>query len=179
MSGARRGPLPGRLPAAGQSTGRGLPWMSLGTPGEKPTTFWPSARRLLARLKPHRLALLLVVASSLVSVALSVTGPMLIGRATDIIFSGVVGEHLTPGESKQQVVAVEREAGHSHLADMISRMSLVPGAGIDFKALGATLLVATHDPWTLDALCTWRSATGNGAPTATAARDNFARPETP
>ena len=43
---------------------------------------------------------------------------------------------------------------------------------------GATLLVATHDPWTLDALCTWRSATEDGAPTATAARDNFARPET-
>jgi ATP-binding cassette, subfamily B, multidrug efflux pump len=140
VSGARRGPPPGRLPAAGQSTGRGLPWMSLGAPGEKPTTFWPSARRLLARLKPHRAALVLVVASSLVSVALSVTGPMLIGRATDIIFSGVVGEHLAAGESKQQVVAAEREAGHSHLADMFSRMTLVPGAGIDFKALGATLL---------------------------------------
>ena len=81
-----------------------------------------------------------MVASSLVSVALSVTGPMLIGRATDIIFSGVVGEHLAAGESKQQAVAAEREAGHSHLADMFSRMSLVPGAGIDFKALGATLL---------------------------------------
>jgi ATP-binding cassette subfamily B protein len=114
--------------------------MSLGTPGEKAATFWPSARRLLARLKPHRLALVLVVASSLVSVALSVTGPMLIGRATDIIFSGVVSEHLAAGESKQQAVAAERVAGHSHLAEMFSRMDLVPGAGIDFKALGATLL---------------------------------------
>ncbi|HEX4269128.1 MAG TPA: ABC transporter ATP-binding protein, partial [Steroidobacteraceae bacterium] len=141
MSGApRRGPLPGRLPAAGQSAGRGPPWMSLGKPGEKAMAFWPSARRLLARLKPHRLALVLVVASSLVSVALSVTGPMLIGRATDIIFAGVVGEHLEAGESKQQVVAAEREAGHGHLADMFSRMNLVPGAGIDFKALGVILL---------------------------------------
>jgi ATP-binding cassette subfamily B protein len=114
--------------------------MSLGKPGEKAMAFWPSARRLLARLKPHRLALAFVVASSLVSVALSVTGPMLIGRATDIIFAGVVGEHLEAGESKQQVVAAEREAGRSHLADMFSRMNLVPGTGIDFKALGAILL---------------------------------------
>jgi ATP-binding cassette subfamily B protein len=114
--------------------------MSLGTPGEKAATFWPSARRLLARLKPHRLALVVVVASSLVSVALSVTGPMLIGRATDIIFSGVVSEHLAAGESKQQAVAAERTAGHSHLAEMFSRMYLAPGTGIDFKALGVTLL---------------------------------------
>ena len=135
-----RGPLPGRLPAAGQSAGRGPPWMSLGTPGEKAARFWPSARRLLARLKAYRLALILVVVSALASVALSVTGPMLIGRATDIIFSGVVGQHLAAGESKEQAVAAERAAGHSHLAEMFSRMSLVPGTGIDFKALGATLL---------------------------------------
>jgi ATP-binding cassette subfamily B multidrug efflux pump len=136
----RPGALPGRLPAAGQSAGRGPPWMSLGTPAEKAATFWPSTRRLLARLAPHRLALLLVFAFSLASVALSVVGPMLIGRATDIIFTGVVGEHLTAGQSKQQVVAAERKAGHAHLAAMLSRMRLVPGAGIDFKALRTTLL---------------------------------------
>src|SRR6185437_13083981 len=116
------------------------PWMSLGTPGEKAASFWPSARRVLARLAPHRLVLILVVALSLASVALSVIGPLLIGRATDIIFSGVVGEHLAAGESKQQAVAAERAAGHAHLAAMFSHMHLVPGAGIDFEALRVTLL---------------------------------------
>ncbi|HEX3845378.1 MAG TPA: ABC transporter ATP-binding protein [Steroidobacteraceae bacterium] len=139
-SGPLRGSLPGRLPAAGQSAGRGPPWMSLGTPGEKAATFWPSTRRVLARLAPHRLVLILVTALSLASVTLSVIGPMLIGRATDIIFSGVVSEHLAVGESKQQAVAAERQAGHSHLAAMFSRMQLVPGAGIDFAALQRTLL---------------------------------------
>ncbi len=139
-AGARDGPLPARLPTAGQSTGRSPPWMGLGRPGEKATTFWPSALRVLARLKPHSFALAVVVATSLVSVALSVTGPMLIGRATDIIFSGVVGEHLAAGESKQQAVAGERAAGRGHLANMLSRMSLVPGVGIDFDALRMTLL---------------------------------------
>jgi ATP-binding cassette, subfamily B, multidrug efflux pump len=139
-AGARRSSLPGRLPAAGPAAGRGPPWMSLGTPAEKAASFWPSTRRLLARLAPHRLVLILVVALSLASVTSSVMGPMLIGRATDIIFSGVVGEHLAPGESKQQAVAAERQAGNGHRAAMLSRMRLVPGEGIDFRALSLTLL---------------------------------------
>jgi ATP-binding cassette subfamily B protein len=114
--------------------------MSLGTPGEKAATFWPSTRRVLARLAPHRLVLILVVALSLASVTLSVIGPMLIGRATDIIFSGVVSEHLAPGQSQQQAVAAERQAGRRHLAAMFSRMRLVPGTGIDFAALQRILL---------------------------------------
>jgi len=70
--------------------------MSLGAPAEKAVRFWPSARRLLARLKPQRLRLLCVVVLAAASVALSVIGPTLIGRATDIIFSGAVGAHLAP-----------------------------------------------------------------------------------
>jgi ATP-binding cassette, subfamily B, multidrug efflux pump len=136
----RRNSLPGRLPGAGQSAGRGPPWMSLGTPAEKAASFWPSTRRLLARLAPHSLVLSLVVAFSLSSVALSVVGPMLIGRATDIIFSGVVGEHLAAGQSKEQAVDAERATGHGNLAAMLSRMQLVPGRGIDFGALRTTLL---------------------------------------
>ena len=138
--GKPRGSPPGRLPAAGKLAGRGPPWMSLGRPGEKAATFWPSTRRLLARLAPHRLVLILVVALSLASVTLSVIGPMLIGRATDVIFSGVVSEHLAAGQSQQQAVAAERRAGHGHLAAMFSRMRLVPGAGIDFGALEVILL---------------------------------------
>jgi len=138
---AGRGSPAGRLPAAGLA-GRGPAWMSLGTPGEKATSFWPSTRRLLARLMPHRLVLVLVAVLSLASVGLSVIGPMLIGYATDIIFSGVIGEHLAAGQSQQQAVMAQREAGHSHLAAMFSRMHLVPGAGIDFHALAVTLLEA-------------------------------------
>ena len=137
---SRRGTLPGRVAGTGQPAGRGPPWMSLGTPAERAATFWPSTRRLLARLAPQRLVLILIVVLSLASVGLSVVGPMLIGRATDIIFSGVVGEHLAAGQSQQQVVAAEQKAGHGHLAQMFARMHLVPGVGIDFEALRLTLL---------------------------------------
>jgi len=114
--------------------------MSLGTPAEKAMRFWPSARRLLGRLRPQRVRLLFVVALSVASVTLSVTGPMLIGRATDIIFAGAIGEHLPPGATQRQVVQSQRAAGHVHLAEMLARMRLTPGRGIDFGALEATLL---------------------------------------
>ena len=130
--------MPRRLPAPRPAGGP--PWMSLGAPAEKAVRFWPSARRLLARLKPQRLRLLCVVVLAAASVALSVIGPTLIGRATDIVFSGAVGAHLAPGMTQQQVVASERAAGHIHLAEMLARMHLVPGAGIDFRALEVTLL---------------------------------------
>jgi ATP-binding cassette subfamily B multidrug efflux pump len=136
----RRRAVPARLPGTAPAGGRGPPWMSLGAPVEKSTSFWPSARRLAARLRPERLRMTLVVALSLASVALSVTGPMLIGRATDIIFSGVIGGRLARSLTKGQAIAAERAAGHPHLAEMFTRMHLVPGAGIDFRALGLTLL---------------------------------------
>jgi ATP-binding cassette subfamily B protein len=114
--------------------------MSLGTPAEKSMSFWPSARRLLGRLRPQRLRMACVVALSVASVAFSVAGPILIGRATNIIFSGVVGKQLAAGMTKRQAVDAERAAGHIHLAEMFARMHLVPGAGIAFKALATTLL---------------------------------------
>ncbi len=130
---------PRRAPAVGPA-GRGPPWMSLGTPAEKATRFWPSARRLLRRLRPQRLRLILVALLATSSVALSVLGPLLIVHATDIISSGAVGEHLAAGMTQQQVVAAQRAAGHTHLAEMLARMHLVPGRGIDFAALEVTLL---------------------------------------
>ncbi len=131
---------PRRRVPAGRPAAGGPPWMSLGTPTEKAARFWPSTRRLLARLQPQRLRLMCVVVLSAASVTLSVIGPILIGRATDIIFSGAVGMHLAPGMTRQQAIASERAAGHVHLAEMFARMHLVPGAGIDFKALEVTLL---------------------------------------
>lgn len=140
MSGEPRKILPGRLPGAGQRAARGPAWMSLGTPAEKSMSFWPSARRLLGRLRPQRLRMGCVVALSVASVSFSVIGPILIGRATDIIFSGVVGRHLAAGMTQQQVVAAERAKGHVHLAQMFARMHLVPGTGINFDSLAVTLL---------------------------------------
>ncbi len=141
MNDSRSRAMPKRLPEAGQSAGRGPPWMTVGRPAEKSMNFWPSVRRLLAMLGPDRFRLLVVIVLAVASVALSVIAPDVIGRATDIIFTGIVSKHLAVGSTPQQAVAAARAAGNGNLAEMLSRMHLVPGAGIDFVALGYALLL--------------------------------------
>jgi ATP-binding cassette subfamily B multidrug efflux pump len=67
------------------------PWSGMGQPAEKPLDFGPSVRRLARLLLPERLGVLAVVLLGLLSVALNVVGPLLLGAATDIIFAGVIG----------------------------------------------------------------------------------------
>ncbi|WP_446220555.1 ABC transporter ATP-binding protein [Micromonospora sp. IBHARD004] len=116
--------------------------MSAGMPAEKSMNFGPSARRLLGRLRPHRLQLAAVTALAVLSVGLSVAGPKLLGHATDLIFSGVIGRQLPAGTSTEQAAAAARAAGNDNYADMLARMDVVPGAGIDFTALGRVLALA-------------------------------------
>ncbi|WTZ06247.1 ABC transporter ATP-binding protein/permease [Micromonospora sp. NBC_01392] len=111
-------------------------------PAEKAMQFGPSARRLLRRLRPHRLPLTGVLALALASVGLSVVGPKVLGHATDIIFNGVIGRQLPPGTSTEAAVAAARASGNGNFADMLARMNVVPGAGIDFPRLGRVLAFA-------------------------------------
>ncbi|MGI5215461.1 ABC transporter ATP-binding protein [Plantactinospora sp. CA-290183] len=116
--------------------------MSAGMPAEKSMNFVPSARRLLNRLRPQRLHLLGVIALAVVSVTFSVIGPTVLGHATDVIFNGVVGRQLPAGATKEQAVEAARAAGNNGFADMLARMDVVPGAGIDFTRLRDVLLLA-------------------------------------
>ena len=129
---ARRGP------AAGAA--RRGPHMAVGMPAEKSKNFVPSAQRLMGLLRPERTALTGVLAFAVVSVALSAVGPKILGRATDLIFAGVIGGQLPDGVSKQQVVDSLRARGEDTFADMLSAMDVVPGQGIDFGAVGRVLL---------------------------------------
>ncbi|MGW5559093.1 ABC transporter ATP-binding protein [Micromonospora sp. NPDC003944] len=116
--------------------------MSAGMPAEKSMNFGPSARRLLGRLRQHRLHLAAIITLAVVSVGFSVAGPKILGHATDLIFNGVVGRRLEPGTSTEQAVAAARASGNDSFADMLARMDVVPGMGIDFGALSRVLLLA-------------------------------------
>jgi len=116
--------------------------MSAGMPAEKSMRFGPSARRLIGRLHPYRLQLIVVIALAVVSVALAVTGPKILGRATDIIFAGVMGKRIPPGLTQDQAVELARRSGNGSLADILARMHVVPGVGIDFGRLANVLLLA-------------------------------------
>ena len=117
--------------------GRG-PFGGMGVTG-KPMRFGPSARRLLGRMAPERARLIAVTALGVTSVVFAVTAPRVLGNATDVIFSGAIGRQLPPGRTAEQVIAATRAAGHANLADLMARMHIVPGQGIDLRALGALL----------------------------------------
>ncbi len=104
--------------------------------------FGTSAKRLIGRLRPELAYVYAVIALAVVSVVLTVIGPLLLGRATDIIFSGVIGADLSPGATTAEAVAAARASGNDSFADMLSQMSVVPGQGIDFSALRDVILLA-------------------------------------
>jgi ATP-binding cassette subfamily B protein len=111
-----------------------------GIPGDKSLNFLPSAKRLLGRLRPRALQVAVVIMLAIGSVTLSVLGPKILGRATDIIFSGAIGKQFPSGMSKEQVIEQTRAAGNGRLADLLGGIDLIPGVGIDFDALRNVLL---------------------------------------
>jgi ATP-binding cassette subfamily B multidrug efflux pump len=70
-----------------------------------------------------------------------VLGPKILGNATNILFEGVVGKQIPAGVTQAQAVAGLRAKGQTGQADMLSSMTVHPGQGVDFAALGRTLLV--------------------------------------
>ncbi|WP_256104294.1 ABC transporter ATP-binding protein [Streptomyces sp. ODS05-4] len=116
--------------------------MAGGGPDQRSTDFKASGRRLLAQLAPERLTLWPMLLAGALGVALSVVGPLILGRATDLVFAGVVGRQTPAGVSKDQVVAGLRAEGDGGLADMLSGVAFTPGQGIDFAAVGRVLLLA-------------------------------------
>ncbi len=123
------GPGPGRGPFGG------------GMVGQKAMSFGPSLRRLALRLRPERTKVYAVAALAVASVALSVLGPKLLGRATDLVFAGLLGRSLPPGQDLARTVEQARAAGNDERADMLVRMDVVPGVGVDFAAVADVLLL--------------------------------------
>ena len=120
----------------------------------KAKQFWPSAKRLLGLLAPYKLALTAVFVMNAVSVVLAVYAPRVMGRAMDVIFSGVMSKHMPPGTTKEQTVEGLRAAGQDRFADMASAMELTPGSGIDFDQLGQ-LIVAVLVLYVAASLLMW------------------------
>ncbi|HYO33930.1 MAG TPA: ABC transporter ATP-binding protein [Nocardioidaceae bacterium] len=112
-----------------------------GMVGQKSLSFGPSSRRLLARLRPQRALVAAVVALAVAAVFLASIGPRLLGMVTDLIFAGVIGQRLPDGASKAEAVAGLRASGEGQVADMLQRMDVVPGQGVDFGAVQQILFL--------------------------------------
>ncbi|WP_282580256.1 ABC transporter ATP-binding protein [Nocardioides sp. InS609-2] len=123
------GPGPGRGPFGG------------GMVGGKASTFKPSAKRLIAQMRPERAKAIAVVVLAVGSVFLMSIGPKVLGRATDLIFAGLLGGRMPAGGTREQAAEALRAQGNDRQADLITSMKdLVPGRGVDFGAVGQVLL---------------------------------------
>ncbi|MER6416858.1 ABC transporter ATP-binding protein [Streptomyces humidus] len=116
--------------------------MAGGGPETRSLDFKVSGRRLLARFRPERLTLYAMLFCVVLSVGLNAVGPKILGRATDLVFAGIVGREMPAGASKEQVLDSLRERGDSGVADMLRGTDFTPGKGIDFDAVGEVLLFA-------------------------------------
>ena len=65
-------------------------WRGMGVPTERSENFAGSVRRLWELLRPERPLLALIGIMAIVTTSLNVVGPKVLGRATDVIVTGVI-----------------------------------------------------------------------------------------
>ncbi|MBY8869470.1 ABC transporter ATP-binding protein [Streptomyces sennicomposti] len=116
--------------------------MAGGGPNSRSMNFKDSGKRLLAQFKPERVTMYALVLCVVISVTLSVVGPKILGKATDLVFAGIIGRQMPAGATKDQVLQNMREHGQGSIADMLKSTDFTPGQGIDFDAVGRVLLLA-------------------------------------
>jgi len=141
----QRRPMGGRGPFGG------------GAPVQKAQNFGPSAKRLLGMLRPDALWIAIVVLFGVVSVALSVVGPKLLGQATNVVVAGFVSMQFAdvpPGVTREQIIEQMQASGQGQLADLLRGMDFTPGAGVDFAQL-AWLIGAVLSVYAISALFMW------------------------
>ncbi|MFI8568614.1 ABC transporter ATP-binding protein [Rhodococcus sp. NPDC078407] len=109
-------------------------------PGTKARNFKGSLKRLIGLLAPERLFLTIMLTFGIASTILTVAAPTVLGHATDLIFNGVVGRELDPGQTKEQAIEQLRAEGNDSVADLLSGTDVTPGAGIDFGAVRTVLM---------------------------------------
>jgi ATP-binding cassette, subfamily B, multidrug efflux pump len=123
--------MPGRGPAAFMG----------GRATEKSLDFRGSSMRLLREMAPERMLTTAALALTVVSIALTVTGPRLLGDATNLIFTGVLSKRIPAGTTKAEVIAGLRAHGKNTEANLLQSQPLHPGHGVDFNALGRLLVI--------------------------------------
>ena len=126
-------------------------------PTERSRDFKGSAIRLVKRLTPQRGLTAAVILLGIGGIAIGVIGPRILGHATDLLFNGVIGRQLPAGLTKEQAIEAARARGDNTFADLLSGMNVVPGQGVDFGAVGRTLLLALG-LYLIAALLVWLQA---------------------
>jgi ATP-binding cassette subfamily B multidrug efflux pump len=128
-------------PPRQRGPGGGGPAGALARPTEKAKDFRGTLRRIVGMLRPERARIAIVLLLAVVSVTFAVLGPKILGNAVNTLYEGVISKKLPAGVTQAQAVAGLKAKGESRLADMLSAVHLHPGHGVDFNAIGRTLLL--------------------------------------
>ncbi len=126
-------------------------------PDESSRDFRGTIIRLIGRLTPQRGLTAAVITLGAIGIAIGVIGPRILGHATDLLFNGVIGRQLPAGITKEQAIAAARARGDDAFGDLLSGMNVIPGHGVDFPAVGRTLLLALG-LYFIAALLVWTQA---------------------
>lgn len=110
-------------------------------PTQKANNMGAALRRLLAELRPQRVRLTLALIATIGSVLGSVASPIVLGRATDVLFEGLLSTYVGKATSTEAAVKALRAQGSDTLADMIEAMEIVPGSGVNFELLWQILMI--------------------------------------
>ncbi len=123
-------------------------------PARKAKQFWPSFWKMIGLITPYWVRLIIVTILGIGGVALTVVAPKILGRATDVLFSGFISKQIPPGVTTEQAIEGLRFAGQNEIANMVEKMNVVPGSGIDFHAL-ANILTLVLALYIGSAVLTW------------------------
>jgi ATP-binding cassette subfamily B multidrug efflux pump len=110
MSADRTGARPSQTQVQPRGPMGGGP--GFGMPVQKAKDFKGTLKRLLRYLRPHRLQLLAVILTAVLSTVFSIVGPKVMGKATTKMFEGIM-----------------------------QKMAHVPGAKVDFNYVGQIILI--------------------------------------
>lgn len=114
-------------------------------PGEKSQDFKGTIRRLISLLKPEKSRIGIILVLTAFAVIGQVAGPALLGKATDQIYIGVLGQQTSDlaGMSTSEAAQELRANGQNQLADMLLGAEVIPGTGINFGDLGKLLIMVS------------------------------------
>ncbi|MFG3309785.1 ABC transporter ATP-binding protein [Streptomyces wuyuanensis] len=100
-----------------------------------------TARRLLRMVGVQRPFVAMFILG-LASITFNVMGPLLLGRATDLVLAGVIGEGNPAGTHETDVLGHLRQEEHGALAGIFRAMGFVPGHNSDLATVSAILIIA-------------------------------------
>ncbi|MCS7483124.1 ABC transporter ATP-binding protein [Umezawaea endophytica] len=112
------------------------------SPADKPQDTRRTVRRLVALLGPYRLPTIAAMGCCVIGVAANTIGPLLLGKATDLIFAGFAGANLPAGLTKAEAIDRLRAEGNTTLAEVYGTVDLVPGSGVAFGRVAVLLAIA-------------------------------------